>query len=287
MDIRRRIGMAVGVFVALLMSSCDIINPAEQIPGFVLIDEVNLQPDPNQGADTHRATHIIAAIDGVSFGGFPLPAKIPVLGDGEQRILLQAGVEQNGMSGSAVAYPFYERKELTLDLAEEEEFDFAMDIGYDEDAIFGYLEDFEFGNSLTIDLDGNPLSSVQPSTVESASGNRSGQITLSQEAPSLAVASAVIVPNVPSDGSAVFIELDYRNEVEFAVGLVGISGNDEFPIEFLGLRVSEDWNKVYINLTNLILESGLNEFRVLITADYSGVNEEQNIFLDNLKFIHF
>ncbi len=276
------------VIVALMMlCSCDIINPEEEVPGILLVEDVSLTLGPLQGAPTLNVTHVQVAVDGLSLGGFPLPARIPIYEE-NARVLLEAAVQANGRSASAVSYPFYTRLDQVISVSSGETVTRALDLSYSSSTLVRYVEGFEFGNTFTVDLDEDLDTGIEVTSESAASGNTSGKATLTQEHDRLSVATAIAIDDIPANGSAVYIELDYRNEIPFSIGLVGINGGEEIPVEFILLNPSEDWNKVYVDITQLILDSRLSSYRILLRALYDdGAGDEADIFIDNVKLLHF
>ena len=57
----------------------------------------------------------------------------------------------------------------------------------------------------------------------------------------------------PRDGSPIFIEIDYRGDIDLDVGLIGVDGNELFKDYFVSLRSENRWKKSYVNLTDLVL----------------------------------
>jgi len=275
------------IVVIALVYSCDIINPEEEVPGFLVIEDVTLELGPLQGAPTSKITHVQVAVDGLSLGGFPLPARIPIYDD-DARVLLEAAVQTNGRSASVTSYPFYTRLDQTVTVPSGQSVTLPLDLSYTSGTMVRYVEGFEFGNTFTLDLDEDLDTGIEITSETAASGNTSGKITLTADNDILSVASAIAVNDIPANGSAVYLELDYMNEISFSVGLVGINGSEEIPVEFILLNPSDTWNKVYVDITQLILDSRLDSYRLLVRALYdTSAGETADIFLDNIKLLHF
>ncbi len=271
-----------------LLYSCEIINPAEEVPAFIEVDEVNLDINVLQGGNTSDINQLLVFLDGNNIGGYPIPARIPIYGDGEQSVTLAAAVKQNAQSSTALIYPFYSQVTVTDEFIPGENRRVEMNISYRDNAVFAFVEDFEFGNQFVVDQDENPATSIIVSNEESASGANSGLITLTRENPDISVATDPLIEGIPLDGSGIYLEMDYRNEAAFSVGLVGVEDGEEFSQELLLLNTSDEWKKAYVRLTDLILDSGFENYRVLIRARHnSTVGESSRIFLDNFKLIHF
>jgi len=91
--------------------------------------------------------------------------------------------------------------------------------------------------------------------------------------------------------------MDYRTNVEFEVGLVGISTDPLNPFEAVSYKVIlcplRDWNKIYINFQEDLEISQLDAYRLAFRAstedtgcgNSSATNPE--VLLDNIKLIRF
>ena len=87
-------------------------------------------------------------------------------------------------------------------------------------------------------------------------------------------------------GSRVFLELDYKNDIELQIGLITIEENLEFKNYKLVLKPQEDWNKVYVDFSNELLSSNLNKYRVVFGV-VNPTDEDKVVYLDNVKLLHF
>ena len=106
-------------------------------------------------------------------------------------------------------------------------------------------------------------------------------------------ATNTIFEGLPINNTRVFLEMDYRNDVQFAVGLIGHAINiAEAKEYFIVLNEREEWNKIYIDLTEILNQSGFNQYQVTMTAvipfeNGDFVQDEGNLYFDNMKIVHF
>ena len=88
---------------------------------------------------------------------------------------------------------------------------------------------------------------------------------------------------LPTGGEPIYLELDYKCNQSFVVGVIG-GGSDER--EALTINPSDDWNKIYIQLTNVVSRQptyATQGYQVFIRATKE-VNSPK-IYLDNIKLI--
>jgi hypothetical protein len=92
---------------------------------------------------------------------------------------------------------------------------------------------------------------------------------------------------LPTDGSSVFLEMNYKSNNAFTMGLL-INGSMASQRPVLVINPSSTWNKLYINLTpSTSANDAATSFRVYFTAKKSTIEPNAEIFFDNLKLLHF
>jgi hypothetical protein len=114
----------------------------------------------------------------------------------------------------------------------------------------------------------------------------SGVIHLTSEKSVFAAASFSSYP-MPKQGSPVLMELDYKTNNYFTVGLLVWEFGSLDKIPLLIINHSSDWNKIYINLgPNLSLHSQASDFQVYYEAGLDYTSSTADIYLDNIKLIY-
>jgi hypothetical protein len=80
--------------------------------------------------------------------------------------------------------------------------------------------------------------------------------------------------------------MNYKNNHNLTVGLIMVHSGQTIQQPILVLNPSEEWNKIYINLTpTLAYFFDASDFRVFIGLLRSPDTETATIYLDNLKLI--
>ena len=103
--------------VLLFAGSCNLIDPEEAVPSVIYIDELSLNVNPGEGTDSHKITEVWVYTNGQMLGAFDLPARIPVLNQGNTDVLMFAGIKNNGISSTRIRYPFYTTFDTTIAFA--------------------------------------------------------------------------------------------------------------------------------------------------------------------------
>ena len=284
------------LLLLLLISSCDIINPEEALSSFIQVNEFQLTTnETTQGSNSHQITDVWAFVNGEALGVFELPATIPILATGIQNITLLAGIRENGLRSTPVIYPLYDRYETSLDLVPEEIILVTPTVEYISTSVFVLLEDFE---SNTIRFEGLNNATINQVTnpIQVLFGNGAGSIPLIEEiAEVTSIATFIDLPT--SGGTPVYLELDYRTNVELEIGLTGFNVSTATPTQATIYNVIlcpiDNWNKVYINFQELLELSQLDGYKLAFRASTNDTGcggtptSTPEVLLDNIKLIRF
>ena len=284
------------LLLLLLISSCDIINPEEALSSFIQVNEFQLTTnETTQGSNSHQITDVWAFVNGEALGVFELPATIPILATGIQNITLLAGIRENGLRSTPVIYPLYDRYETSLDLVPEEIILVTPTVEYISTSVFVLLEDFE---SNTIRFEGLNNATINQVTnpIQVLFGNGAGSIPLIEEiAEVTSIATFIDLPT--SGGTPVYLELDYRTNVELEIGLTGFNVSTATPTQATIYNVIlcpiDNWNKVYVNFQELLELSQLDGYKLAFRASTNDTGcggtptNTPEVLLDNIKLIRF
>lgn len=277
----------------LFLWSC---NQNEQVAAYVTIEPFEFTPG-DDGIQSTKITDGWIYVDNEFLGAFDLPKTIPVLKSGENSIIIDAGIKENGIAATPDLYTFYERYSTTATLVPGEKVTVSPSTTYDNSKTnLVFDEFFEDGNSHKFDnvLIGNEINKVEFTSMVVKEGNKAGRIYLDTENDLVVVGSDFIL-DPPSAGLTAYIEMDYKNEIPLIVGLTGYGSSDEvlFSEINLGVNTKTDWNKIYFNvsdkLQNLAL-AGSVKYRIVIRAQIPIENgeftmENAEIYLDNIKLV--
>ena len=92
-------------FISVL--SCNVINPDEQEPSFIQIDNFAFHASSGQGSSRHNISDVwVYANDDIQ-GVYDVPADIPVIRSGNTKITVFAGIKNDGIGTTRIRYPFY------------------------------------------------------------------------------------------------------------------------------------------------------------------------------------
>lgn len=275
--------------LAIFILSC---NPDEPDPSFIYVDEYSFSTGPGEGTDSEKFTEIWAYANDQVIGVFDLPARIPVLNQGNTEISLFAGIKNNGISTMRIKYPFIEGEYYDLQLTP-----LSVDTLRPS---FNYFDNLEIEQK---DYDGNtpnmlPLSSNQGNLSMLSNddrvfeGDRCGYYTLPGGSSLLSFKDDQNLQL--TSGAVSFLEMNYSCNTRFSVGLIANqSGVENKKLVVVINPTTESstvpvWNKIYIDLGYIVQQSpGTSYFETYFEASplYSG--QDVTLFLDNLKVVHF
>lgn len=290
----RAVGLSL--VIGLVLTGCEALNPAEQIPAYIRI------PAPygffsnrlSQGTANQRITDAWVYVDEKMVGVFELPATFPVLATGNHKVRVAAGIKQNGISATRVAYPFFTDTTFSVNLSPNQTTELKPLARYAGISRFKWLEDFE-SNDFTLERSGQSQVDPQLSNLptEPSEGLYCGKILLPPGTMRFECVSKQSY-DLPKGGAYVYLELDYRINHPMVVGVYAFSGTSsaQFPVITLNPTVDANgnliWKKTYIYLTpDVSPNAAASSFKVFFGSQKNAADESmQGVFyLDNIKVI--
>ena len=271
-------------FVIFLITACD---KEEKIPTFLSINSIGLKATPLQESTSHKIKDVWVYIDGQILGAYEMPARFPVLEEGNHTVTFAAGILVDGISATRVKYPFFNFFDTTLVFIPGQTINLADSIfvKYNEGQANTWYEGFEGGGFTFAAI---PSSDAQL-LIENSDvfeGARSSKFILTNDDP---IFSGQMQDGYPiTTQSSTFFELNYKAEQPFAVGMTVITGASSKNVYVATVNKSAAWNKIYIDVSKVVNEnqSSLNSFRIYIYAALESGRNQSIIYLDNLKLLH-
>lgn len=270
------------------ISSCSLLPPEEASFGYLEIPAVTLQTTPSAGHPSHAIKDIWVYADGEDLGVYAVPATVPVLSGGEaKRFQVRGGVKVNGNNATSREYPFYNEVILNEVVGEDQNISRNINFTYKQEAVFDLVEDFESGNQFDSEIDGDAQTFVQRVTGESPYGNHCGYIHLSGNNDAIEVSHSASFPNSNNKQGAVFLEFDYKCDEKIFVGTILEEGGLLVKDYKILVTETDTWKKFYLDLTEEISNSSVVRYKVVFSSTLISGGTEANIYLDNIKLIHF
>ena len=267
------------LIMAIIISSCQK-EDVGGVPAYIKINSIELENNT-----TSYITDAWVYINGQLQGVYELPSKFPVLEQGRTNIKVYAGIKNNGISSNRVIYPFYSSDTINelLNINSTTEINPTV---YIKENIEVHSDDFE--TNFTFNYDAGFKGVVFED------GNNYGSLSLS-DSDSIIISEInykdfpLNFENVPQQGSPTYLELDYKSNTLFLVGMYITTPNiPTIEKELLFINPKENWNKIYIDLTQSISEAiGAETFSLYIKMQRDTILDENKLDFDNLRIIHY
>lgn len=278
-------------FIALFFVLFSCIKEQQKV-SWLKIEKWDLLPNPlaenEQGELTHNFNQVFLNMDGKVLGAFELPAKVPILAEGEHNFVLLPGVQNNGINSTKKRYPFVEPYEVTFNLVLEDTVTMAPTTRYYENIEF-LIEDFENPAPKLIADENSVAQIVRDNDPEFLEwGNFFGRIDLNDE-DSVFIGYTNFGYNLPKQNSEVYMELDFMNTNSIATSVISYSSSSFYDDIHMQLNPREEleWRHIYLDLREIISfrnQATFNEQGFTALLDEKG--EEKFILLDNLKIVY-
>jgi hypothetical protein len=275
------------VLVGISFSSCSKDQLAAQIPAYIVIDHFSLTTNYlTQGSESENITDAWVYINDDLIGVYTLPAEIPVLAEGSRDLKIYAGVKENGIGSTRVRYLLYTFYNEDVTFVSGETLTINPEITYNSSAQFAWLEDFE-NASLPFTYDANSDTIINKSTSNIFEGAFSGKVSLTSSMNFF----EMYTPNfntLPTNGLPVTLEFDYKTNETMLVGIYA----DTEQLSLVFINPTDDWNKIYINLTTIIgSRPNASNYKVYFgifnSLTLPFLTSSPELYFDNMKIVHY
>lgn len=257
---------------ALMFSSCR----EEQIPSYIHIPAITVAASPSEGSASSNITDAWVYHHANLQGVYPLPVQFPLLAEGNVRLIVFAGVKYNGIAATRGEYPFYAPDTIDLVLRKTIADTVFPVVRYSAGAVFDFIEDFESGSL---------FGKIQRSTEDVFEGSSSGKLTIADSNEVMAVTLSGY--SIPFTASATFLEMDYKNNHVFEVGIRALTGSGIYDNYYkLTVPPRNDWNKLYVNFTAEVNQIQADAYHIYFRTIPQTLPDSVKIYFDNLKLIH-
>jgi hypothetical protein len=290
--IKKSLGL-IAASIILVGSGCTLFDEKEPIPSYLYIEPFTVQTDPaEEGTNSAKVTEVWVNVNNDFLGAYILPALVPVLAEGDAEIVLNAGVRDNGISNTPEIYPFYAPFSEVRNLEPNVVDTIRPFVTYTDAARIPLIEDFEIENHQFQTVRQGP--EIELFTDGGFEG-QSARIHLDTINPAVEIGSNFAYAGLTDLDIRVYLEVNYKSDVPVIFGLAGINaGLPGFgAVNYqVGFTERSDWNKIYFNLSGITAQGQFDAYRVIffssiIAADGSLITEEADIWLDNIKLVHF
>jgi len=269
---------------------CTKLDPKIAAPAYLQIDDYTVITDSNlQGTNNQKFTDVMVASSTTNYGYYPIPGKIPIPITGSTYLSIRPVVKINGVGALRLDYPFLKGSDTTLSLTAGQVTKFKPVFKYYSNLHFRFLESFNVGSSYIVNSNLADTFCVKPSYLYTPSFDGRCLYMQLDAAHTVCQAQSQNTFYLPTDGTNVYIEINYKCNTAFEVGIIG-STSQNGPLTDQrsagGANASASWNKLYISLSDLLRTQPtyLNYYLYFYTT-YDTSNPLNQIYIDNIKVI--
>ncbi len=277
--------MKYWIFIFFVFVACQKDEVA--IPTYFQINEIGFNDNINGETSTSKISDAWFYVNDQKQGIYEMPCTFPVIGDGTNNIKIFSGIKVNGISASRDIYPFYESYDTTINFISDSILSLLPTTKYKQNLNF-YSEDFDgLGNNFDISINSD-TNFISPFPSDSVYGELSniGKVVLQDPFLNFE-ATTFEIDDFPSAGSPVYLELDYKNNSTFIIGAYVNFSQSVIKKSIIAINPSEDWNKIYVNLTPTINESiGAQSLKVFLSMLRPESMNSAELSIDNFKIIY-
>jgi hypothetical protein len=212
---------------------------------------------------------------------FPVGNVMPIVASGNTEITLFAGIKNNGISATRLPYSLFSSITINKDIEAGKTYTLSPEFQYNSSAFFYYADDFEStGSSFMAGGDSLYVITSDPSKTYGGIG-KSVYMAMNDAKPTANMIQSTPY-FLPGGGAIVYLELNYKCNQPFDVGVLGSGSVERTAVT---VNESDEWNKIYIQLTNVVSTQPVYpNYQVFIRATKSVDNPQ--IYIDNVKLIY-
>jgi hypothetical protein len=275
------------LLILLVVTGC---AKGDKVPSFLVIPEVTVTTTPLQGAPTSRITDAWVSVNDELLGVWELPARIPVLYEGDVVVRVDAAIKRNGMFDDRLRYPFFNAYTTNTTLTKFEDTTIDPVVTYSEQANF-WIEAFEEPGTLLNTTPASDTTLLRFTPIEHPDivlDNRPcGGFVLDEDHRYIRLYTD---EDFEVFGGPVFLELDYRTNIQFTIGVLYVfNGAPRVdPFVYVAPTIRPDgntyWNKIYVDLSP-VFNTGISQRDIYIEGNLPDGTPLAQVFIDNIKLV--
>jgi len=270
--------------IVVLVTSCKKYQSAPEA-FFLKPGKIQVAPKANQGSNHHKITDLWVYTDGFFKGVYPIDNVIPVVSNGKKvRVNVFAGIKNNGISDTRLSWLFYDQIEFDtlVEAGKTIERDFTFN--YNNTCTFKWLENFDNQGQSLIKSSNSAASTVSLQLISGSESIDGKFLELTiKSGGNYAQIETYNSYELPLGNSNVYLELNYKCNNPFAIGLIGDNTQVKDVFTF---NVQNNWNKAYIQLASIVNSTPVsNSYKICFYMAKTQA-EEPRLLLDNLKLVY-
>lgn len=270
------------------LTACNDEELEAPVPAFITIEDIEVvATDASQGSTSDNIKDAWVYEGNQLLGIFELPATIPIQNTGNIKLQIGGGIFNNALSNDRDLYPFYNLYQLDTFLAPQQAFTLVPKVAYTQNADYDRafsIADFE-GDAGQFERHPNSdtifVRETQSNVFE---GSGSGLAYLDENMDFFEARSPTF-DDIPRDGRAVYLEMDYFCSHNIAVSIY--TNNQQRQFSIINFRPSGGWTKAYVEL-GPVFSTLFASFNYNIAIGFTKpLGEVGFLYVDNVKLISF
>lgn len=273
------------VIIAISLSalfSCKKEKLKSDTASFLVVNQTSVTCPAQPGlAESHKITDIWLYVDDKFQGVYPIGSVMPIMNAGTANVRLYGGIVNNGIAGTRLPYTFYNPYVYTGQFEPGKTYTVVPTFQYRSGI---QIQDDPFNGSGSFYQSAGDIFPVITNDPANVWGGSGGSIYMTvTDAKPVAILKTSAPMALPVGGADVYLEMDYKCNHEFSVGVIG--GGIE-QRQAITLRPSSNWNKIYISLTNVVsTQPAYTSYQVVVQATKQAGAPNAAIYLDNLRLV--
>ncbi|MDP2387967.1 MAG: hypothetical protein Q8M29_16455 [Bacteroidota bacterium] len=280
------------LFGVSFIVACKKFSPKLDTPSYISIPSYNViykstYANGGPGTTNHKFTDVTVTVNGVDYGIFPIPCKVPIPASGSASVNIKPVIKVNGVASLRSEYSPIKLFDTTVVLERGKVTEVKPTFDYYATGVtFYWVEDFEItGSSLVGDT------AIKLQTADKFEGAKAVKIELRNgQSSCMAYSSSTFA--LPTGGRILYLEVNYKCNQPFDVGLLDANKNIVGGSSAGGAKPSGAWNKIYIFLTPVASGSPQSAYYVYFyfnnkAEDFenNGVGANPTVLIDNIKVV--
>ena len=288
---RISLGAGIALITLLLLASAPGCRklPNGGVPFYLHVDSPTIVDDGLVGNINWRITDVYVSVNSTDIGGYEMPVNVPVLCDGDARMIVSGGIYQNGIISQRAEYPFWRPDTFTIANPQAGQVYVHHPVyHYYSDVQHGILQDFN--NATSFDTSMHLVSGIDADSLPARIWG-CGAISLSATDSikgSLQSAGDAILTN----GRQAYLEFNFKQSgtsgaVSFDVGLRGTTSTGLVTDNtVLTIFPTNYWKKTYIDFSTFIGNNYGSTFKVYFVG-YNASGAPVDFYFDDVKLLYF
>lgn len=282
-------------------SGCE--KQKSDMPTWIEIDSLKFSKvgAPPEFTSSSRFTDAWVYVNSNLVGSFELPARIPILAEGNTNVIIFPGIQVNGLTALRSPYLKIARFDQNINLVPGETIHlnpvFTLDTSITNthntgDSHFELLENFE-GNTSKLGKSSGAYGDfyVVASPQLSFEGNKCALLSHNGAENTITQAENSQWLTLPKgDVGGMFFEMNYKCNTSFTVSLLakptdGTAATQKIGV--IGINPSDTWKKIYIALSPAVNSFTVgNQFKLAIAYTRKPEISVQEVYIDNIQIFY-